>query len=76
MFIVFYCISSNVCYSLIWWFLGVYMVQDQTKTQFVANAVQVEMQCRHFYTVHHAAKDANAAAAYRAKHGIVDTDMG
>jgi hypothetical protein len=28
------------------------------------------MQHRHFYTAHH------AATAYRAKHGIVDTDMG
>jgi hypothetical protein len=34
------------------------------------------MQCCHFYTAHHAPKAANAAAAYRAKHGIVDTDMG
>jgi hypothetical protein len=59
-----------VCYDLIWWFLGVYKVQDQTKAQFVANVVQVEMQHRHFYTTRH------AAAAYRAKHGIVDTDMG
>ncbi len=59
-----------MCYGLIWWFLGVYRVQDQTKAQFVANAVQVEMQRRHFYTAHH------AAATYRAKHGIVDTDMG
>jgi len=33
------------------------------------------MQHRHFYTAHHAAKAANAAVAYRAKHGIVDTDM-
>jgi hypothetical protein len=28
-----------VCYGLIWWFLGVCRVQDQTKAQFVANAV-------------------------------------
>jgi hypothetical protein len=56
--------------------LGVYRVQDQTKAQFVANAVQVEMQRHHFYTVHHAAKATNATAAYRAKHGIIDTDMG
>jgi len=56
--------------------LDVYRVQDQTKAQFVANAVQVEMQRRHFYTTHHAAKAANAAAAYRTKHEIVDTDMG
>jgi hypothetical protein len=34
------------------------------------------MQCRHFYIAHHVAKAANATAAYRAKHGIVDTDMG
>jgi len=50
--------------------LGVYRVHDQTKAQFVANAVQVEMQRRHFYTAHH------AAVAYRAKHGIMDTNMG
>jgi hypothetical protein len=40
------------------------MVQDQTKAQFVANVVQVEMQRRHFYIVHHAAKAVNAAAVY------------
>jgi len=56
--------------------LGVYRVQDQTQEEFVANAVQVEMQCRHFYTARHAAKVVNAVTAYRAKHGIVDTDMG
>jgi hypothetical protein len=42
----------------------------------VAAAVQVEMQCCHLYIARHAAKAANAAAAYRAKHGIIDTDMG
>jgi hypothetical protein len=56
--------------------LGVSRVQDQTKAQFIANAVQVEMQRRYLYTTHHAANVANVAAAYRAKHGIVDTDMG
>jgi hypothetical protein len=56
--------------------LGVYRVQDQTKAQFVVDAVQVEMQRRHFYTAHHATKVANATAAYRAKHGIVDINMG
>jgi hypothetical protein len=34
------------------------------------------MQCCQFYTVRQAAKAANATAAYRAKHGIVDIDMG
>jgi hypothetical protein len=34
------------------------------------------MQRHHFYTAHHAAKAANAAAAYRAKHEIIDIDMG
>ncbi len=76
MFIIFYYISSKVCYGLIWWFLGVYKVQDQTKAQFVANVVQVEMQRRHFYIARHAAKAANGTVAYRAKHGIVDTNMG
>jgi hypothetical protein len=56
--------------------LGVYRVQGQTQEEFVATVVHVEMQRRHFYTAHHAAKAANATAAYRAKHGIVDTDMG
>jgi len=56
--------------------LGVYKVQDQTKAQLFANAVQVEMQRCHFYTAHHAAKVANVIAAYRAKHEIVDTNMG
>jgi hypothetical protein len=76
MFIVFllYFIQGVLQFNLV--FLGVYKVQDQTKAQFVANAIQVDMQRRHFYTAHHAAKVANAAAAYRAKHGIVDTNMG
>jgi hypothetical protein len=56
--------------------LGVYRVQDQTQEEFVANAVQVEMQRRHFYITHHAAKATNATIAYRAKHEIVDIDMG
>jgi hypothetical protein len=56
--------------------LGVYRVQGQTQKEFVATAVQVEMQCRHLYTAHHAVKAANAVAAYRVKHEIVDTDMG
>jgi hypothetical protein len=42
----------------------------------VAIAVQVEMQRRHLYTARHAAKAANVAVAYRANHGIIDTDMG
>ncbi len=65
-----------MCKGLTWWFLGVYRVQDQTQEEFVANAVQVEMQCHHFYTARHAVKVANAAATYRAKHRIVDIDMG
>jgi hypothetical protein len=55
--------------------LDVYRVEETTKEKFVANAVQVEMQCRHFYTLRHASKAANAIVAYRAKHGIVDTNM-
>jgi hypothetical protein len=56
--------------------LGVYKVQDQTHEEFVANAVQVYMQRRHFYTSRHVAKATNATTAYCAKHGIVDTNMG
>jgi hypothetical protein len=56
--------------------LGVYRVQGQTQEEFVATAVQVEMQRRHLYTTRHATKAANATVAYRAKHEIVDIDMG
>ncbi len=56
--------------------MDVYRVQDQTKAQFVANAVQVKMQRRHFYTARHAVKATNAVTTYRAKHEIVDIDMG
>jgi hypothetical protein len=56
--------------------LGVYRVQGQTQKKFVATTVQVEMQHRHLYIDHHAAKAANATVAYRAKHEIVDIDMG
>jgi len=44
--------------------LGVYRVEETTKEKFVTNAVQVEMQRRHFYTARHAAKVANVADAY------------
>jgi hypothetical protein len=33
------------------------------------------MQRRHFYIARHAAMAINAAAKYRAKHGIVDIDV-
>jgi len=56
--------------------LGVYKVQGQTHEEFVATAVQVEMQRRHLYTACHATKVANAAVAYKVKHEIIDTDMG
>ncbi len=55
--------------------MGVYRVKETTKEKFVANVVQVEMQRRHFYILCHASKAANATAAYRAKHEIVDTNM-
>jgi len=55
--------------------LGVYRVQDKTKEQFVANAIQVEMQCRHFYTTRHATNAINATTKYHAKHEIVDINM-
>ncbi len=56
--------------------MGVYRVYGQTQEEFVATAVQVEMQHRHLYSARHAVKAANAAATYRTKHGIVDTNMG
>jgi hypothetical protein len=55
--------------------LGVYRVEETTKEEFVANAVQVEMQRRHFYIVCHATRAANARTTYRTKHGIIDIDM-
>ncbi len=55
--------------------LDVYRVQDKTKEKFVANVVQVEMQCRHFYIARHATKAVNAATKCQAKHKIVDIDM-
>jgi hypothetical protein len=42
----------------------------------VGNVVQVEMQRRHFYIARHVAKVTNATVAYRAKHEIIDTNMG
>ncbi len=55
--------------------MGVYRVEETTKEEFVANAVQVEMQCRHFYTLRDEVKATNAVAAYQIKHRIVDNDM-
>jgi len=45
--------------GLIGWVLGAYKVQETTNEEFVANAIQVEMQHRHLYTVFHAAKATN-----------------
>jgi len=56
--------------------LGVYRVQGQTQEEFVVTAVQVEMQRCHLYTAHHAAKAAIVVVAYRAKHKIINTNMG
>jgi len=44
--------------------LGVYKVQETTKEEFATNAIQVEMQHRHFYTTRHAARVANATTTY------------
>ncbi len=55
--------------------MGVYRVEETIKEKFVINAIQVEMQCCHFYILCHAWKTANATIAYWAKHGIVDTDI-
>ncbi len=55
--------------------MDVYKFEETTKKKFVTNVIQVEMQHRHFYTLHHVVKATNATIAYRAKHGIVDTNM-
>jgi len=44
--------------------LGVYRVKEIIKEEFIANAVQVEMERHHFYTLHHAAKAINVTTAY------------
>jgi len=44
--------------------LGVYRVQEITKEEFVANAVQVEMQHRHLYITRHATKAAIIEVTY------------
>jgi hypothetical protein len=55
--------------------LGVYRIKETTKEEFVANAVQVEMQCRHLYTTHHATRATNITIDYRTKHGSINNDM-
>ncbi len=55
--------------------LGVYRVQGIIKEEFVANVVQVEMQCYHLYIVSHVTSGTNAAAFYETKHKIVNNDM-
>jgi hypothetical protein len=55
--------------------LGVYRAEEITKEEFVANAVQVEMQRRHLYIIRHVARAANVIIAYQIKHGIIDTSM-
>jgi len=54
---------------------GCYRVKETIKEEFVANAIQVEMQHHHFYIARHATRVVNATAAYRTKHRIVDTNM-
>ncbi len=55
--------------------MGVYRVQGTTKEEFITNAIQVEMQCRHLYITCHGTRVAIAIAVYRAKHEIIDNDM-
>ncbi len=44
--------------------LDVYRVEETTKEEFVANAVQVNMQHHHLYIVRHIVRAANAATVY------------
>jgi hypothetical protein len=55
--------------------MGVYRVQGIIKEEFVANVIQVEMQCHHLYATHYATRAANATVAYQGKHMIIDNDM-
>jgi len=55
--------------------LDVYRVEETIKEEFVANAIQVEMQRCNFYIARHAARAINAVAAYQTKHEIIDTNM-
>jgi hypothetical protein len=54
---------------------GCYRVKETTKEEFVANAIQVEMQHHHFYIICHVAKAANATVTYRTNHRIVNLNM-
>jgi len=55
--------------------LGVYRVEGTIKEEFVANAIQTEMQRYHMYIFHHATKVTNAATSYQTKHEIINNDM-
>jgi hypothetical protein len=44
--------------------LGVYKNEETTKEKLFANAIQIEMQHRHFYILRHVAKVANVIIAY------------
>jgi hypothetical protein len=55
--------------------LNVYRVEQTIKEEFVVNAIQIEMQRRHFYTLCHAVKAKNALVAYQTKHMIINIDM-
>ncbi len=55
--------------------MGVYKVEETTKEEFVANAVQVEMQRHHFYTTCHVTKVASVTTVYLTKHEIINIDM-
>jgi hypothetical protein len=52
------------CSGLIWWFLDVYTIQGTTKEEFVANAIQVEMQCCDLYTICYTTRAINIVASY------------
>ncbi len=55
--------------------MGVYRVEEITKEEFVANAIQAEMQHCHLYTIRHAKNVTNSIFSYQTKHEIVDDDM-
>jgi hypothetical protein len=55
--------------------LGVYKVHGTTKEKFVANVIQVQMQCRHLYIIRHVATITNVTILYGIKHEIIDNDM-
>ncbi len=74
-----FCFNNfNFIQGVLWFnlvVLGGYKIQGTTKKKFVTNVVEVEMQRRHLYIVHHVVRAANATITYQIKQKIVNNDV-